>query len=199
MYKVFYNHKPIYLTTQIQEFSDNTPFLFIKYTTAEKILGALKSKKTKALYLYHPKPKKLQKHFLKHFPEVVAAGGLVEHKNGKLLFIYRNDKWDLPKGRVEGKETIPVAAIREVEEETGVADLILQKPLMETFHLFRRNGKYKLKRTHWYQMTTTYNGVLAPQVEEGIKRAVWVPKDEVSRLLENAYANIALIFEEALA
>jgi len=199
MYKVFYNQKPILLTTECNEVSDDYPLFFAKYTTVESLLKALKSKRVSGLYFYHPNREKLEKHFLKFFPKVEAAGGFVAHQDGRFLFIYRNDKWDLPKGRVEGKETIPVAAIREVEEETGVADLILQKPLMETFHLFRRNGKYKLKRTHWYQMTTTYNGLLAPQVEEGIKRAVWVPKDEVSRLLENAYANIALIFEEALA
>ncbi|MGC6478970.1 MAG: NUDIX hydrolase [Flavobacteriaceae bacterium] len=198
MYKVFYNHKPIFLTTQLVEFSSETPFLFIKYTSADKILQALKSKKTKAVYLYHPKQKKLEKHFRKYFPEVVAAGGLVEHKNGKLLFIYRNNQWDLPKGRVEGKETIPVAAVREVEEETGVGDLILQKPLLETFHLFKRNGKYKLKRTHWYKMTTTYEGPVVPQIDEGIQKVVWVDPKKVPKLLKKGYANISLLFENGL-
>jgi len=198
MYKVFYNHKPIYLTTRKENFNDETPFLFIKYTSTEKILKALNSKKTKALYLYHPKKVKLQKHFLKYFPEVVAAGGLVEHKNGKLLFIYRNNQWDLPKGRVEGKETIPIAAVREVEEETGVADLILQKPLTETFHIYKGNGKYKLKKTYWFKLTTTYNGALVPQLEEGIKKAIWVAPEEVPSLLKNAYPNIVLIFEKGL-
>ena len=110
--------------------------------------------------------------------------------------IFRNDKWDLPKGKVEKKEFLIDGAVREVMEETGVKDLIVKKKLNHTFHLFSRNGKYKLKKTYWYLMTTSYNGILKPQLDEGIYRAEWKSKDEVPDLMENGYQNIKLLLKE---
>ena len=133
---------------------------------------------------------------LKIFSLVEAAGGLVEHQNGKVLFIYRNNKWDLPKGKIEKKEILIDGAVREVMEETGVKDLIVKKNLNHTFHLFSRNGSYKLKKTYWYLMTTSYEGILEPQLDEGISIVEWKTKEEVPDLMENAYQNIRLLFEE---
>ena len=81
-------------------------------------------------------------------------------------------------------------------EETGVRDLIVKKSLNNTFHLFSKNGSYKLKKTYWYLMTTSYEGILEPQLEEGIVLAEWKTKKEVPYLMENAYPNIKLLFEE---
>ncbi len=125
-----------------------------------------------------------------------AAGGLVKHKNGKFLFIYRNNKWDLPKGKIEKKELIIDGAIREVIEETGVKDLTVKENLNQTFHIFSRNGNYKLKKTFWYLMNTSYNGILIPQIEEGIALAEWKDKKDVPILMENAYENIKLLLED---
>ena len=92
MYKVFYNQKPIYLTTDTNENSDEFPLFFAKYTTAESVMKALKSKKVSGIYIYHPIREKLEKHFLKRFPMVEASGGLVKHNDGHYLFIFRNNK-----------------------------------------------------------------------------------------------------------
>src|SRR3569833_145078 len=51
---------------------------------------------------------------------IEAAGGVVENDKGDLLFIYRNIKWDLPKGKLEIGEMKKVGAVREVEEECGI-------------------------------------------------------------------------------
>ena len=198
MYKVFYNQKPIYLTTDRNGNSDEFPLFFAKYTTVTSLIKALKSKKVSGIYLYHPKKEKLEKHFLKHFPKVEAAGGLVEHKDGRYLFIYRNDKWDLPKGKIEKKEIILNAAVREVSEETGVADLIVSKPLPSTYHIYNANGKFKLKLTHWFLMKTKYTLPLKPQIEENIQKAEWINKEEISGLLDNAYENIKIVVGTAL-
>ena len=133
-----------------------------------------------------------------HFPLIEAAGGLVQHQNGKVLFIYRNKKWDLPKGRIEKKEILIDGAIREVTEETGVKDLIVKKNLTQTFHVFSRNGQYKLKKTYWYLMTTSYNGLLEPQFDEGISLAEWKTKEEIPNLMNNAFENIKLLLEETV-
>ena len=196
MYKVFFNRKYVFLTTKIVAHSDKNPLFYIKYTNQRLIISALKSKKTDGIYLYHAKEEKLWKHMYKIFPLVEAAGGLVEHQNGKFLFIYRNNKWDLPKGRIAKKEMIIDGAVREVIEETGVKDLIVKKKLNQTFHIFSRNGNYKLKKTFWYLMTTSYNGTLEPQLEEGITLAEWKNKEDFPFLIENAYENIKLLIED---
>ena len=136
MYKVFYNQKPIYLTTELIENSNEFPLFFGKYTTVNSLIKALKSRKVSGVYFYHPKQEKLEQHFFNRFPKVEAAGGLVEHKDGRFLFIFRNNKWDLPKGKIEKKENILDAAAREVTEETGAADLIVTKPLPITYHIY---------------------------------------------------------------
>ena len=139
MYKVFFNRKFVLLTTQIVDHNDETPFFYIKYIDDQKqIISALEIQKTtNGVYLYHPKEDKLWKHMLKIFSLVEAAGGLVEHQSGKVLFIFRNDKWDLPKGRVEKKEILIDGAVREVMEETGVKDLIVKRISTTPFIFFR--------------------------------------------------------------
>lgn len=196
MYKVFYNQKPLFFTTNLTNNSDETPLLFIKYASALVIVKALRNKNTKAVYLYHPKEEKLEKHFLKHFPVVEAAGGLVEHTDGRYLFIYRNDKWDLPKGKIEKNEVIIDAAIREVIEETGVGDLMATKPLNTTYHVFNTKGKFKLKKTYWFLMKSNYDAPLVPQEEENIQAAVWRSKTDFPLLMKNAYENIKILLEE---
>ena len=195
MYKVFFNQKPIFLTTELVLQTDRTPVMFIKFSSPENIVKALKSKKTDCLYLYHQKEDKLWMHFLRHFPIVEAAGGLVRHQDGRFLFIYRNGKWDLPKGRIEKNEPIRIAAVREVEEETGVDGLEIVKPLIETFHVFNRNGKYKLKKTFWFEMKTASTVTLTPQLNEGIEQAVWVLEKEIPQKFENAYENIKQVYQ----
>lgn len=196
MYKVFYNQKPLFFTTNLTNNSDETPLLFIKYASASVIIKALRNKNTKAVYLYHPKEEKLEKHFLKHFPVIEAAGGLVEHTDGRYLFIYRNDKWDLPKGKIEKNEVIIDAAMREVIEETGVGDLMATKPLNTTYHVFNAKGKFKLKKTYWFLMKSNYDGPLVPQEEENIQAAVWRSKTDFPLLMKNAYENIKILLEE---
>lgn len=70
-------------------------------------------------------------------------------------------------------ESIENAAIREVEEETGVKNLVIERFLHTTFHIFKRNGEYRLKQTHWFIMSTDYTGKLVAEKAEGIKKVKW--------------------------
>ena len=136
--------------------------------------------------------------FYEIFKVIEAAGGIVQHRSSKkFLFIYRNQKWDIPKGRIEEGESVQYAAIREVEEETGVTDLVITRTLPTTLHLFHRNGKYRLKKTYWYAMETDFQGELNPQEEEGIQKAEWVKREAIPALFENAYLNIKLLWEKS--
>ena len=126
MYKVFVNQNEIILTDQL-DFEDDLFFFKIKEIQLNHILKLFSKGLTKRIYLYHSKSKKLLRHFKKKIDVVQAGGGIVVHENGKMLFIFRKGKWDLPKGKVDKGETIEAAAIREVEEETGVQNLRLGK------------------------------------------------------------------------
>ena len=200
MYKVFFNQKPIILTTTFQEQTPDSPLFFLKFTNKKNIVAALRSKKVKQLYLYHTKEEKMWALFYEIFKVIEAAGGIVRQRSsGKYLFIYRNDKWDLPKGRIEEDEAVRTAAMREVEEETGVAGLAITAALPTTLHLFHRNGKYRLKKTYWYAMETDFDEALIPQEEEGIQKVEWVAKEEVPNLYSNIYANIRHLWEKVVS
>ncbi len=189
MYKVFVNDKPIILTSEIsvEKLYKTYP---LKYVDLPKVVRDLKRKAIEGVYLYHKNEDKLLKKFLKKFPNVIAGGGKVYNEKGKVLFIFRNDKWDLPKGRIENNETIEEGAIREVEEESGVKDLTITKPLEITYHIFKRNSRYKIKITHWFEMHTSYNGELRPEATEGITKVKWLGKKKQAKALNNSYANI---------
>jgi len=198
MYKVFFNQKPLILTSKILKSSDSNPFIHIKFSSKNQILKAIKAKKTESVYIYHKNIKKLWEIFTKKFPIIDAAGGLVERSDDKFLFIYRNNKWDLPKGGVEKKELIIEAAQREVKEETGLADLIVINKIGETYHLFKKGKNFRLKRTYWFKMKSDYQGELFPQEEEGIISAEWINKKRIPEIFKNAYENIKEIVNEVI-
>ena len=194
MYKVFFNRKPIFLITKIIKQDNNNPMLHLRYSSSENIIKALKSKKVKSLFLYHSNQEKLWSNLLKKFPIVQAAGGLVINSKSEYLFIYRNNKWDLPKGGIEKKENIKDAALREVNEETGVVDIEIIKPLPMTYHFFKRNGVFKLKKTFWYLMKTEFDGKFKPQLTEGITKVEWKLEEELNEIFKNSYENIKTLF-----
>lgn len=124
---------------------------------------------------------------------MVAGGGKVFNDKGEILFIYRNDKWDLPKGKIEGKESIEETSLREVEEETKVNGLKIVRPLETTYHIFKRNGRHQLKITYWFEMTSSYKGKLEPQEDEGITKVEWLNPKQIKKAMENSYANIKIL------
>lgn len=193
MYKVFVNNRPLFLTNTIEKETDFQLFLLESIDIEHLVTKIFKDKIHKA-FLYHPNEKEILTTLKSKIPVEKAAGGLVFNKKGEILFIFRNGKWDLPKGGVEKKEKKKEAAVREVEEETGVNQLKITKKLEKTYHIFKRNGKFKLKVTHWYKMESSFDGIPKPQTEEGIEKAVWVKPEDVSTLLENSYENIKLLF-----
>ena len=195
MYKVFVNDKPLFLTNEIAKETDFQLFLLESIDIEQLIIKMFNNKISKA-YLYYPDEKEILKKLKEQIPVRKAGGGLVYNKNGEILFILRNGKWDLPKGGIEKEEEIEHTALREVEEETGVDKLQITKKLQKTYHIFKRNGKYRLKITHWYEMTTTFEGIPVPQENEGIEKVAWLNPNQIKEALKNSYENIKLLFEE---
>ncbi|MEL4308101.1 NUDIX hydrolase [Joostella sp. CR20] len=193
MYEVFVNEHRIILTNKVEKETDFKLFLMETVDIAD-VVNQLNKGKIKCAHIYYEDEKLLMKKFLKKIALVVAAGGLVKNKEEEILFIFRNGKWDLPKGKVDKGETIEDAAIREVEEETGVKKLKIDSFLKKTYHIFKRNGTYKLKETHWFLMHSKYKGELVPQCKENIELAEWRPESDVPKLMENSYENIKTLF-----
>ena len=194
MYKVFVNDKPLFLTNQTFKETDFQLFL-LESADIEQIITKIFQNKIQKAYLYHPDEKEILKTLKTKLPVQKAGGGLVYNKKNQVLFIFRNGKWDLPKGGIEKGEEIEFTAIREVEEETGVGKLEITDKLQKTYHIFKRNGRYKLKITHWFEMRTTFTGELIGQLEEGIEKVAWLSPDEITEALKNSYENIKLLFE----
>ncbi|RTY87723.1 NUDIX hydrolase [Flavobacterium sp. RSP15] len=195
MYKVFVNDKPLFLTNHISKETDFQLFLLESIDIEQLIVKIFQNKINKA-YLYHPDESLIMKTLKAKIPVTKAGGGLVYNKKGEVLFIFRNGKWDLPKGGIEKGEEIENTAMREVEEETGVNGLTISHKLQKTYHVFRRNGKYKLKITHWFEMQSDFEGTPHGQLEEGIDKVAWMNPEQIEEALKNSYENIKLLFEE---
>ena len=195
MYKVFVNDKPFFLTNEIVKETD-FQFFLLESTDIKKLVINMFNNKIKKCYLYYPDEKVILKKLKEKIPVQRAGGGLVYNKKGEVLFIFRNGKWDLPKGGKEKREKMKLTAMREVEEETGVDNLIITKKLQKTYHIFKRNGIYKLKITQWYEMKTDFEGTPVGQLEEGIEKVAWLNPEQIQEAMKNSYENIKLVFEE---
>ena len=126
---------------------------------------------------------------------IEAAGGLVYNDKNQLLMIFRDGKWDLPKGKLEVGENIEQCAMREVEEECGVSGLIITQQLQETYHTYEINRQKILKRIFWFEMKSSFKGKLTPQTKEGITAVVWTDKEDIAEKLENSFGNIIELFK----
>lgn len=126
-----------------------------------------------------------------------AAGGVVV-KDGKFVIIIRKGIPDLPKGHIEKGETPEVAALREVEEETGIGNLQIIKELPSSWHCYFEHEAWSLKRTYWYLMSTTEDLQPKPQTEEGITEIKLVGNEEIEWFLKNTYRSISEILGEDL-
>ena len=123
-----------------------------------------------------------------------AAGGLVYNKDEKIIMIYRNGVWDLPKGKLEDDESLENCAIREVSEECGVKFLNIQEKITVTYHTYIIDKINYLKKTTWFSMYNSKDEKLIPQVEEGIAKVVWVNQNDLPNKLRNSYENIKDVF-----
>lgn len=121
---------------------------------------------------------------------VPAAGGLVEDEHGRLLAIKRLGKWDLPKGKVEKGEAIEVGAVREVQEECGLKEVRLVRPITSTWHTYERKGKQHLKRTDWFLMRASSKEALTAQSEEDIEEVRWLDEAGIRMMEADTYPSL---------
>ena len=123
------------------------------------------------------------------FRQAPAAGGVVIIDN-QFVAIERNGIPDLPKGHIEKGESPEKAALREVEEETGITDLEIIKELPSTWHCYLLNNQWTIKKTSWFLMRTTSGMKNIPQTEEGISKVYLVDKEGIKDFEEKTFASL---------
>ena len=123
------------------------------------------------------------------FRQAPAAGGVVIIDN-KFVAIERNGIPDLPKGHIEKGESPEVAALREVEEETGITNLEIIQELPATWHCYLLNDQWTIKKTSWYLMKTASGMKNIPQTEEGITKVYLVDKEGVNEFEKNTFDSL---------
>lgn len=129
--------------------------------------------------------------FCMGYHEVLAAGCIVENELGEILWMKRNGRWDLPKGKVERGERIEAAALREVTEETGISDLVLKEALGQTYHTYEMHGNIELKTTFWFSALHTGGRTAGkPQHEEGISAIEWIAQPIPEEILGSTFASL---------
>jgi 8-oxo-dGTP pyrophosphatase MutT (NUDIX family) len=129
-----------------------------------------------------------------------SAGGIVYRRDGDdTLFLLIRDSyhnWGFPKGHLESNEAADHAALREVQEETGLGVLRVQGTLDTIDWHFRFRGKRVHKVCHFFLIETAEQAT-TPQHAEGITECAWVPYDQAERLI--AYDNARALLLQAKA
>ncbi|MBX7118873.1 MAG: NUDIX domain-containing protein [Gemmatimonadaceae bacterium] len=132
--------------------------------------------------------------------EEVSAGGVVFRRDGeRTLFLlirdsYRN--WGFPKGHLEQGEEPEQAALREVGEETGLAELALRAPIEVIDWEFRFRGRRIHKTCHFFLIETPDRRT-EPLKAEGITACRWASFEQAEQLV--AYDNARAVLRQAQA
>lgn len=195
MYKVFVNEKKLTISKYPADIEKN--LRYEGFATLEIAIDLLENTSCPQMNVYGEEIEEIWEDFTHMFRVVEAAGGIVSNKEGKILFIHRLAKWDLPKGKIEKDESLEQAALREVEEETALQELILEEFVNNTFHVYKeRNGDRILKTTYWFKMSYVGEKDPVPQTEEGITEVSWKNQDEIQQeVFPKTFQNIKLILK----
>jgi 8-oxo-dGTP pyrophosphatase MutT (NUDIX family) len=202
--KVYFNDKPLYLadavSPEIEPLVHHDDAVYMDEFSSPGIktmIHEMRLEKVHAGIFVHNDLEALKKAFFKKFQIVPAAGGLVVNDSGQWLFIYRRGKWDLPKGKLDKREPAEKAAVREVEEETGLHDVQLKHKIADTYHTYDESGHHILKETAWYLMQVSGEQKLVPQTEEQITALEWADPNNLKKYLSNTYHAIEDVLKAA--
>jgi len=192
MYKVFIQDRPIFFISSAE--IKNFEGIFITQDAANQMQGLildLVDKTPRDIYVFitGEDPALGIETFFAGYDQVEAAGGIVKRKD-KYLFIKRNGRWDIPKGKMEKGENPRETAQREIEEECGIEGPKVEGLILVTYHTYDYKGKPTIKKTYWYELT--YDGPRkgTPQLEEGITKVSWKSMDKIDKVLENTFVSI---------
>lgn len=196
-YKVFLNEKRILFSSSVKITLDKTTLVSPAFTGDSEVIlylnRLLQSEYTEAV-IEHDNPEEAFRFFRSALLNIEAAGGVVKRED-RILFIFRNGKWDLPKGKIDKGECAEEAALREVEEECGIKGHSIVKMLPSTYHLYQSpykstKGKWIFKETHWFEMEYNDSNDGLPETGEGITEVRWFHPSQLTDVLLNTYENL---------
>ena len=197
--KIYYGSKVIRLTNYFP-LIEPADTMVLYYDQGEKLIYRFiefaENKSFSTFFLWSGSGyKEMKNHFFSFFKILEAAGGVVRNEKNEILVIFRSGKWDLPKGKIDKrKETIKQAALREVQEETGLKAVGITGKLMTTYHLFFRKEKMILKPTYWFEMFAESSARLKPDINENITEVAWVGKEDMGKIISNTYESLKDLF-----
>ncbi len=204
MVKGFYN---IYVNNQLLQLIQRSDLAFISLSEGQlkmdydanpkhlmDAIEKLEGNQCKRVVLYTEHLDGLWSRFTEIFEPIAAAGGIVYNDRKEILTIYRRNFWDLPKGKIEPQEKKKEAAIREVKEECGLANVEIVNKLGNTYHTFGSKDKRKLKISTWYTMYSE-DKQLTAQTEEDIEKVTWMSLKEFSQKAKPIFPNILDVVE----
>jgi 8-oxo-dGTP pyrophosphatase MutT (NUDIX family) len=189
-YRIYINEKVVLLTESTPKMVEDYEKINADVFDLKVIYTWVLNHKSKFFYVLCKDAKSFIKNVAKSVTLIEAAGGLVKSENSTFLFIYRNNKWDLPKGKIEKGEKVKEAAVREVEEECGIKVNKLEEKICKTYHVYILKGDVVLKKTHWFMMRCKGQYKLKPQKEEGITDVRWFSKEHIEPILKNTFPSI---------
>lgn len=204
MYKVFLNEKSILIVedinnADIQRF-DHVVFFAPGMPLRREFENFVNNQCRNMLILADDSYEEACNSFTVLFTSIKAAGGIVRNKDSQLLFITRHGIPDLPKGKLSKGESPQAAALREVEEETGLHGLAITKPIRSTFHLYNdRHDNPVLKETFWFEMRYSGSEIPCPQAEENITDAFWATEKEAKDLSLQTYGSLRELIDYYLS
>ena len=170
---------------------DDTVFIDeLNLHTIKSMIHEMQDASIHAGVFFHRDLEELKGMFFKKFTPVKAAGGFVLNENKEVLMMFRRGKWDLPKGKMDKKETFEECAIRETEEETGLKNITIIAPLITTYHTYHEGTRYILKETKWFRMKVNGKQNLVPQAEEQITKLEWVGKNNLENYMQNSFPSV---------
>ncbi len=188
MYKIFFGDH--YLSLGEEGGKDSLNYGEVASQLCEILDNFARDEHQTRLHIVHSDLEELRKAIRSCFKNIDAGGGVVFNSKGEFLAIERLGLWDLPKGKLDEGESFEQAALREVQEETGLEDVELGHLLTSSFHTYELKDRRILKETCWFEMNWYGSGEPVLQAEEGITDYRWVNPGDMESILEHTYASI---------
>ena len=195
--KIYFDDKPLFLCDDVdstlQPYVHHDDAVFIdelNLHTVKSMIHEMQRPSVHAGVFFHKDLEELKTTFFKKFTIVKAGGGFVQNEKDEVLMMFRRGKWDLPKGKLDKKETIEQCAIRETEEETGLRNIELIAPLITTYHTYHEGTRSILKETKWFRMKVNGEQKLIPQIKEQISKLEWVGNGDLEKYKKNSFPSV---------
>lgn len=194
-WKISFQYLAIVFATEEHPTSDR-PYILMDDSNIEYCLSCLTEQHRDVWVYCRQGMHQVIQYMMSHYLYIKAAGGIVENAHGQRLLILRNDHWDMAKGKVEPGETLHAAALREVQEETGLHVSITNGLPIKCYHIYDLYGGWHLKQTSWFAMAYDGTETPVPQAEEGITRVEWVSPQLWRKRLAESYSMLRTVCEQ---